>query len=101
VAAKIPNGCNVDPMAIKILVSSIERPYKIYPNCNFWFENRPSGNPGIHINSAYSVTNSNICRYAAMNKAVHKTSLTPWRDSNPWLFDSEAAVMTIAPCGQG
>jgi hypothetical protein len=24
---------------------SIPRPSKIYPNCDFWFENKPSGNP--------------------------------------------------------
>jgi hypothetical protein len=22
--------------------------FKIYPNCNFWFENIPSGNPGMN-----------------------------------------------------
>jgi hypothetical protein len=26
--------------------SSIARPSKIYPNWDFWFENKPSGNPG-------------------------------------------------------
>jgi hypothetical protein len=26
--------------------SSISRPFKIYPNWYFWFENMPSGNPG-------------------------------------------------------
>jgi hypothetical protein len=25
--------------------SSIARPSKIYPNLDFWFENKPSGNP--------------------------------------------------------
>jgi hypothetical protein len=28
------------------MVSSIARPPKIYPNWDFWFENKPSGNPG-------------------------------------------------------
>jgi hypothetical protein len=23
-----------------------KRPFKIYPNLDFWFENKPSGNPG-------------------------------------------------------
>jgi hypothetical protein len=27
--------------------SSIARPTKIYPNCEFWFENMPSGNPSL------------------------------------------------------
>jgi hypothetical protein len=28
-----------------IPISSIARSSKIYPNCDFWFENIPSGNP--------------------------------------------------------
>jgi hypothetical protein len=28
-----------------IPTSSIARPYKIYPNWDFWFKNIPSGNP--------------------------------------------------------
>jgi hypothetical protein len=27
--------------------SSIARPYKMYPNWDFWFENIPSGNPAL------------------------------------------------------
>jgi hypothetical protein len=30
-----------------ILISSIARSSKIYPNWDFWFENLPSGNPEI------------------------------------------------------
>jgi hypothetical protein len=29
----------VDKMDLKILTSSITRPSKIYPKCDFWFEN--------------------------------------------------------------
>jgi hypothetical protein len=25
------------------------RPSKIYPNCDFWFENKPSGNPASKV----------------------------------------------------
>jgi hypothetical protein len=25
------------------------RPSKIYPNLDFWFENKPFGNPGKHL----------------------------------------------------
>jgi hypothetical protein len=32
-------------MAQNIPTSSIARPSKIYPNCDFWFGNIPSGNP--------------------------------------------------------
>jgi hypothetical protein len=31
---------------IHIPTSSIARPSKDYPNLDFWFENKPSGNPG-------------------------------------------------------
>jgi hypothetical protein len=33
-------------MPINIPTSSIETPSKVYPNWYFWFENKPSGNPG-------------------------------------------------------
>jgi hypothetical protein len=32
-------------MVIKITIS-IPRPSKFYPNLDYWFENKPSGNPG-------------------------------------------------------
>jgi hypothetical protein len=31
--------------------SSIAKPSKIYPNCDFWFENVPFGNPGQDLAS--------------------------------------------------
>jgi hypothetical protein len=31
--------------SLNMLASSTERPFKIYPNWDFWFENIPSGNP--------------------------------------------------------
>jgi hypothetical protein len=44
---------NLYQMAVKyskwsknIPTFSIPKPSKIYPNCDFWFENKPSGNPG-------------------------------------------------------
>jgi hypothetical protein len=35
----------MDQVSIKYAKSSIARPSKIYPNLDFWFENKPSGNP--------------------------------------------------------
>jgi hypothetical protein len=35
----------LDKVAIKIPTSSIAKPFQIYPNWDFWFENMPSGNP--------------------------------------------------------
>jgi hypothetical protein len=34
---------------------SILRPSKIYPNWDFWFENKPSGNPARHSNLSLCV----------------------------------------------
>jgi hypothetical protein len=34
-------------MAKKVPTSSIARPFKIYPNWDFLFENMPSGNPDV------------------------------------------------------
>jgi hypothetical protein len=31
---------------------SIARPTKIYPSWDFWFENKPSGNPG-HLDESW------------------------------------------------
>jgi hypothetical protein len=39
-------AAKLDKVAIKIPTSAVERPSKIYPNYDFWFENMPSGNPG-------------------------------------------------------
>jgi hypothetical protein len=33
-------------MAIEFANLYLPRPFKIYPNWDFWFENNPSGNPG-------------------------------------------------------
>jgi hypothetical protein len=29
----------------------IQKPSKIYPNWDFWFETKPSGNPGLEPNA--------------------------------------------------
>jgi hypothetical protein len=43
----VPNGHKISQMFIKYskLFSNL-RPYKIYPNWDFWSENKLSGNPG-------------------------------------------------------
>jgi hypothetical protein len=35
----------MDQVSLKKPTSSIGRPSKIYPNLDFWFGNKPSGNP--------------------------------------------------------
>jgi hypothetical protein len=42
---KIPNVRKIFQMAIKNVHFSNLTPSKIFPNWNFWFENKPSGNP--------------------------------------------------------
>jgi hypothetical protein len=51
-AKNIPNGHKLYQMAIiyskwslNITTFNIPRPSKIYPKLDFWFENKPSGNP--------------------------------------------------------
>jgi hypothetical protein len=46
-AKNISNGRKIDQTVIKYnLRFSIARPSEIYPNWDFWYENKPSGNPG-------------------------------------------------------
>jgi hypothetical protein len=41
----IPNDCNYYKCPKNIPTFSIPRPFKIYQNWDFWFDNIPSGNP--------------------------------------------------------
>jgi hypothetical protein len=52
-APNVPNCHKISPMSAKyskrpqnIFTFSNQRPSKIYPNWDFWFQNKPSGNPG-------------------------------------------------------
>jgi hypothetical protein len=46
----MPSGRKIDKMAInKMATITIARPSKIYPNWDFWFEHKPSGNPDFKI----------------------------------------------------
>jgi hypothetical protein len=47
----VPNDNKICEMVTKYTnqhMYSMARPSKIYPNYDFWFQNIPSGNPGIH-----------------------------------------------------
>jgi hypothetical protein len=57
ITTKLPIGHKIYQMAVKcskwpknIPTSSFTKPFKIYPNWDFWFENKPSGNPGARFN---------------------------------------------------
>jgi hypothetical protein len=43
----LPNGHKIYPITLKYTSLSILRPSKIYQNWDFWFENKPSGNPAL------------------------------------------------------
>jgi hypothetical protein len=46
----IPNGHKIfpiDQIVIKYTKIFLARPSKIYPNWDFWCENKPSGNPAL------------------------------------------------------
>jgi hypothetical protein len=52
----VPNGHKLSQVSLKyskwpsnILTISNLRPYKIFPNWDFWFENKPSGNPAATL----------------------------------------------------
>jgi hypothetical protein len=51
-AKYIPNGHNT------YQTSFTARDSKIYPNLNFWFENIPSGNPGVSWTAAVQLLDS-------------------------------------------
>jgi hypothetical protein len=49
-AVNYTNGRKIFQMIIKITAFSIPRPSKFYKNWDFWFENKPSGNPAPDFN---------------------------------------------------
>jgi hypothetical protein len=57
----IPNGRKMDQMGIYVPTSSIAKTSKIYPNWYFWFENKPSGNPGSKREGGNVVVNIDLC----------------------------------------
>jgi hypothetical protein len=48
------------------------RPFTIYPNWDFWFENIPSGNPGVRppvINAKYSQSRLLLINHLLLKKS--------------------------------
>jgi hypothetical protein len=48
------------------------RPFKIYPNQYFWFENMPSGNPGLEIDIGGRYKSNKSCHYIGSKRYVEK-----------------------------
>jgi hypothetical protein len=46
---KIPNVHKILPKALKYINISHLRPSKIFPNWDFWFIKKPSGNPDMYV----------------------------------------------------
>jgi hypothetical protein len=67
-------------MAKNIYTVSNQRPSKIYPNWDFWFEIKPSGNPGpaFHVAEHNELTNLS----SASSKTVFPSIFFPPKDSN-------------------
>jgi hypothetical protein len=66
---------------------SILRPSKINPNWDFWFENKPSGNPGVDIGP--KLTLKIVCRHRCCdigNKNYHV--------SIAWILDRILLIST-------
>jgi hypothetical protein len=45
---KYPNIHKIFQMALKYINIFQSEAHQIFPNWDFWFENEPSGNPGVH-----------------------------------------------------
>jgi hypothetical protein len=65
------NGNDISQMSVEyskrtqnISTFSNLRPSKIYPNCTFWFENKPSGKPVLHQKSQKSSKAEIDCKAA-------------------------------------
>jgi hypothetical protein len=45
-----PNGLKISQISLlKMFQMANLRPSKLYPNWDFWFENKPSGNPALEV----------------------------------------------------
>jgi hypothetical protein len=86
-ATKLLNGYNMYQMAViyskcpkNITAFSITRPSNSYPNCNFWFENMPSGNPGsishsyLVLTTAWVFAEINFCQLLSYFNFTMKNS---------------------------
>jgi hypothetical protein len=58
-------------MAAKIPTSSIARPYKIYPNWDFCFENIPSGNTAFNDSELWSALHGLIFLFFRILFAIY------------------------------
>jgi hypothetical protein len=67
-----------------ITTSSIPRPSKLYPNWDFWFENKPSGNPGEKARFTRVGKKNLLKEYLAMDvflmQGIPKTKETVSKD---------------------
>jgi hypothetical protein len=54
------------------------RPCKIYRNCDFWFENKPSGNPAVKLRPKLThLVDSRCCSWASRSGTACPSSRPP------------------------
>jgi hypothetical protein len=52
--------CQIHFVHMYVSAFSNLRPTNIYPNLDFWFENKPSGNPAVVERAKCNIVNGNI-----------------------------------------
>jgi hypothetical protein len=59
----IPNVDKIFQIAIKYINIFQSLPYEIFPNWEFWFENKPSGNPALEFVKTYFFEAIKLCKF--------------------------------------
>jgi hypothetical protein len=80
-------------MGIKIPTFNIQRPNKISPNWDFWFENIPSGNPGSEVIFCYSCPcPKQGCQMSNAKKIAYLNTY------NFWLVNKKKPSRSLSQC---
>jgi hypothetical protein len=61
----------MDQVSKNISTSSVARPSNIYPNLDFWFENKPSGNPAANCNHTKPKFHPSVAEKKSINEKLN------------------------------